>query len=96
MSKEQDKIERSKRIHQKETYVKKQVKIAKCHGLPVKTGEEHRLAKHSATTCGSSDCVMCANPRKVWKELTIQEKKFIQTESWTDVDDYEDLNSGRI
>lgn len=70
----------SKRIHQKETYVKKQVKIAKSHGFAVKAGEEHRLAKHSATTCGDSHCVMCGNPRKFFKEKTIQEKRFEQKE----------------
>jgi len=70
----------SKRILQKETYVKKQVRIAKAHGMPVKSGEEHRLAKHSATTCGDSNCVMCGNPRKFWGEPTIQEKRFDQKE----------------
>lgn len=84
MSKEEDKVNHSKRIHQKETYVKKQVKIAKSHGFPVKAGQEHRLAKHSATTCGDPNCFMCGNPRKFFKELTIQEKKFIQTETWDD------------
>jgi len=70
------KIKHSKRIQQKENYVNKQVKIAKAYGIPVK--EPHRLQDHSALTCGNPNCVMCANPRKVFKELTIQEKKFIE------------------
>lgn len=74
------KVKHSKRILQKEKYVKKQVKIAKSHGFPVKSGQEHRLAKHSATTCGDSNCVMCGNPRKFFKEPTIQEKRFDQKE----------------
>lgn len=79
-----EKEQHGKRIQQKERYIKKQVKIAKAYGMEVKPGEEHRYAKHSATTCGDSNCVMCGNPRKFWKERTIQEKKFIQTENWDD------------
>jgi hypothetical protein len=30
---------------------------------------------------------MCANPRKVWKEKTIQEKRFEQTEKYKDEND---------
>lgn len=82
MSNEFVKEKHSKRIQQKETYIKKQTEIAKAHGFPVKNGEEHRLAKHSATTCGDSHCVMCGNPRKFFKEKTIQEKSFEQTRDW--------------
>jgi formate dehydrogenase assembly factor FdhD len=96
MSKEEDKIQHSKRIHQKETYVKKQAKIAKHHGFPIKDGQEHRLAKHSATTCGNSNCAMCGNPRKFFNEPTIQEKKFMQTENWVSADPEEESESGRI
>ena len=39
----------------------------------------HAYAKRSATTCGDSNCVMCGNPRKFFKEKTIQEKRFEQT-----------------
>ena len=82
MSDELSKVYHSNRIHQKETYIKKQCMIAKAHNMQVKAGEEHRLAKHSATTCGDSNCVMCGNPRKFFKEPTIQEKKFDQTKNW--------------
>ena len=74
------KIKHSKRIQQKENYVNKQVKITKTYGLPV--NEPHRFQNHSALTCGNPNCVMCANPRKVFKELTIQEKKFIEELKW--------------
>lgn len=80
---EQAKIKHSKRIQQKENHINKQVKIAKSYGIPVKPGEEHYLAKHSATNCGDPNCVMCGNPRKFFKEPTIQEKRFAQTERWT-------------
>jgi len=78
MSKEEDKVKHSRRQLQKKSYINKQVKIAKAHHLDVK--EPHRLQKHSALTCGDSNCVMCGNPRKFFKELTIQEKRFYQKE----------------
>lgn len=78
MSKEEDKIKHSKRIHAKETAIKKQVKIAKTFGIEVK--EPHKYAKHHALDCGHPGCIMCGNPRKVWKQETIQEKRFKQIE----------------
>lgn len=84
MSTEVDKEKHSRRLHQDEVYIAKQVKIAKSKGIPVKPGEEHRLHKVSGLTCGDSNCVMCGNPRKFFKEPTMQEKKFIQTEKWND------------
>lgn len=84
MSTEEDKLKHSRRLQQDEVHIAKQLKIAKAHGFPVKNGEEHRLHKLSGTTCGDSNCVMCGNPRKFFKEPTIQEKKFIQTEKWNE------------
>lgn len=78
MSKEQDKLKHSKRIHAKQTAVKKQTKIAKAFGIEVK--EPHKFAKHHAMDCGHPGCIMCGNPRKVWKQDTIQEKSFKQPE----------------
>jgi hypothetical protein len=77
MSTEEDKVKHSRRLLQKQNYIKRQVKIAKAYNIPV--DEPHTLAKHSALTCGNPDCVMCANPRKVFKEPTIQEKSFYQS-----------------
>ena len=82
MSTEYDKIKHSKRIHAKQTAVKKQTKIAKAHGIQVK--EPHKFAKHHAMDCGQPGCIMCANPRKLWKEETIQEKRFKQPELHTE------------
>lgn len=72
---------RAERIHQKESYAKRQAKIASAHGVPVKSVKH---AEHSAMTCGSSNCVMCGNPRKMFHDTTIQEKSFSQTEVWQD------------
>jgi hypothetical protein len=78
MSTEEHKLKHSKRIHARETAIKKQVEIAKSYGIEVK--EPHKYAKHHALDCGRPGCTMCGNPRKIWKEETIQEKRFKQTE----------------
>ena len=74
MSKEEDKFKHSKRLLKDENAIKKQTKIAKSHGLPI--DKAHGFAKHHAMDCGQPNCIMCGNPRKVWGEKTIQEKKF--------------------
>lgn len=81
MSTEADKFNHSKRLQQNENAVKKQVKIAKAHGLTDKdkaVKEPHRLEKHHAMDCGNPGCMLCGNPRKVWHELTAQEKRMFQ------------------
>ncbi len=80
MSSENDKVKHSKRLHKEEAAIKRQVRIAKEYGVNVK--EPHKFAKHHAMNCGNPKCVMCGNPRKVFKEKTIQEQKFEQTEKY--------------
>ena len=89
MSTEQDKFKHSKRLLKDENAVKKQVKIAKEFGIPVK--EPHKFAKHHAMNCGNPNCVMCGNPRKTFKELTQQEKRLFQ-----DVEKTSDKHSNGI
>lgn len=76
MSNQTERQKHSKRIDKEESAIKRQVKIAKAHGQPVT--DPHRLAKHHAMNCGNPKCVMCGNPRKTFKELTIQERRFNQ------------------
>jgi hypothetical protein len=81
MSDEQAKVKHSKRLQQKENHVARQAKILKefSHGEQNQMLKEpHRLAKRHALNCGNPKCVMCANPRKTFKELTIQEKRHFQ------------------
>lgn len=85
MSGEQIKSRVSKRRLKDENAVRKQVKIAKAHGLTEKDKqikEPHRYAKHHAMDCGNPGCILCSNPRhnKLFKKerLTIQERKFFQ------------------
>jgi len=76
MSKEEDKLKHSQRLHRAWTAIKKQLSIAKSHGKIVE--EPHRLAKHHAMDCGVPNCPMCSNPRhnRATKDhLTIQEKR---------------------
>ena len=75
-----DKSKHQERIQQKENKIKKQLKIAKAFNIPFK--EPHKLLKRSVLSCGDPKCFLCANPRKVWNEKTIQEQKFEQTEKW--------------
>ena len=81
MSTEQDKLKNSKRRHADETAITRQVKIAKEHGLTEKDRaikEPHRMVKHHAMDCGQPGCVLCGNPRKLFNELTTQEKRLFQ------------------
>jgi hypothetical protein len=82
MSNEIDKEKRGKRILGDEHAIRKQMKIAKAAGVPIE--EPHRYVKHHALNCGDPKCIMCSNPRKTFKEKTIQEKRFLQTEGWDD------------
>ena len=75
MSTEQDTIKKSKRIQKDENAIKKQTKIAKTFGVPVK--EPHKFAKHHALDCGNPKCLLCSR-EKVFGEPTIQEKRFDQ------------------
>jgi hypothetical protein len=76
MSSEDQKEKHSKRLHQKKSYINKQVKIAKANHIPVE--QPHMFAKHAVMDCGNPDCPVCSNPRKLYKEKTIQEKRFEQ------------------
>jgi hypothetical protein len=82
MANEQAKYLNSRRRHKDEAAVRKQVTIAKQHGLTNKdkaVKEPHRLAKHHAMDCGNPECYLCGNPRKTHKDrLTQQEKRLFQ------------------
>ena len=78
MSNQEDKDKHSKRLQKETNAIKKQMKIAKSHGVPTDESEGHRYAKHHAMDCGDPDCFQCGNPRKFFKEPTIQEKRFDQ------------------
>lgn len=81
MSEEKDKYRSSKRRHQDEVAIAKQVKIAKQHHTPI--DQPHKFVKHHAMDCGDPGCCLCGNPRrnKMFKNkdrLTQQEKRLFQ------------------
>jgi hypothetical protein len=82
MSSEEDKLKHSKRLHKEDASIKRQIKLAKEYGIPVK--EPHKLHKMRLLNCGNPNCVMCMNPRKSFGEKTMQERKFEQMEKHYD------------
>ena len=82
MSDQETKEKRSKRLQKDENVSKRQMKIAKSHNMPFDEYEGHRYVKHHAMDCGNPNCIMCGNPRKTFKEKTVQEASFDQTKNW--------------
>ena len=72
----QERVKKNLRMQRDENAIKKQVKIARTHGMNVK--EPHKFVKHHALDCGQPGCVLCGNPRKTFSELTTQEKRLFQ------------------
>lgn len=82
----------SRRRHRTNVAIARQVRIARQHGLNDKhIKEPHRNAKHHAMDCGQPGCMLCGNPRKVFKEQTIQEQRQHQ-----DVDRVTDRHSNGL
>jgi hypothetical protein len=81
MSNDTAKFLNSRRRHKNDVAVARQVRIARQHGLGFRDRvikEPHRLAKHHAMDCGQPGCMLCGNPRKIFKERTAQEKRMYQ------------------
>ena len=78
MSNSDDKSKRSRRIQQDDRAIQRQVTIAKTVGLPIV--EAHRYIKKRAMDCGNPGCPVCSNPRKLYKQKTIQERRQEQNE----------------
>ena len=74
--------QRSQRLHDDKIHAQRQLKIAKAYGFNV--DNPHRFEKTHATTCGDSNCAMCGNPRKFFKEVTQQEKRLALRATDTD------------
>ena len=85
MSKDEDRISHSRRLLREEAAIAKQMRIAKAHGLVA--DKPHMFGKTHSMTCGNPNCVMCSNPRKTFKELTIQEQRMFQTKLQDDTND---------
>lgn len=71
----------SQRRHKTDVAIARQVQIAKQHGLTNQDKsikQPHRMAKHHAMDCGQPGCMLCGNPRKLFNEMTAQEKRLFQ------------------
>ena len=88
MSTEEDKFKKSKRLLKDDNAIKKQTKIAREFGVPIK--EPHRLAKQHALDCGNPKCLLC-HSEKVFGKKTIKERRFDQ-----DVDTISDKRSNGL
>lgn len=89
MSDPETKEKRSKRFLKDESHIKNRLRTVKSLHLDTKRYERepHRLCDNIHLSCGNSNCVMCGNPRKMWKEKTMQERSFEQNKLW---DSYKD------
>lgn len=69
---------KAKRIRRTNRAIARQTRILKDRGLSyqLEYKQPHRFAKMHALDCGIPGCPMCANPRRVWGQKTIQERKF--------------------
>jgi hypothetical protein len=76
MSNDNDRYKSSRRRLKDENAVKRQTRIAQSRGSPVT--EPHKFAKRHAMDCGQPGCFLCGNPRKIFKELTVQEQRMMQ------------------
>jgi hypothetical protein len=95
MSKEEDKVTHSERLHQKAVKIKRQIQLAKNYGYHKLSSamhnwrfltQPHRNHKKNIFNCGDPKCYMCMNPRRADGEETIQERKHKQEKFYKDVD----------
>lgn len=77
MSDEVTKLKRSTRFLKDENSIKRQLELARCHGL-FNIKDQGKYRKRSWADCGNPQCVMCMNPRKAFGEETIQERRMKQ------------------
>lgn len=64
-------MNRASRRSKTNKFIRKQVKIAKSLGITILN--PGKLKKKHALDCGKSRCLICGNPRKLWKKIPIQE-----------------------
>ena len=88
MSTPDEREKRNHRLQQDENVIARQVKISKS-SLDGVHAPEHSFVKRHSTNCGDPGCHMCGNPRKFFKEETMQERSHKQDKFW-DADDATD------
>lgn len=68
------------RRHHTATAINKQLEIAKSKGMTHMLNQPHRLAKTRALDCGNPACLVC-HSEKIFHKPTLQERKFIESNS---------------
>lgn len=68
------------RRHKDEVVIARQLRIARRSGAGNNPDvqQPHRMVKRHAMDCGNTRCPLCANPRTLRGERTIQEQRFYQ------------------
>ena len=73
-----DRSKRANRLQRTANAIKKQIRIAKnAWNAEHLLKQPHRFAKRHALDCGNPECLVC-HSEKVFRKLTLQEKKFIE------------------
>ena len=73
------KLRKSRRIARTNAAIKRQQRLAKTAGVhKLHEDQPHRYAKVHSLDCGTPRCFICGNPRSIWKQKTLQEKKFLE------------------
>jgi hypothetical protein len=83
MSDENTKNQHSRRLHQDQVAIDRQITIAKNYDMHRNTtwkyiDQPHRNHKKAILNCGDPKCYMCMNPRRADGEETIQERRHKQ------------------
>ena len=90
MSDQETKHKRSNRIHKSKSKGIKRYKDFKeilwRGNFSTDKKLDRRFEDRAHFSCGNSQCVMCANPRKTFRELTLKEKSDAEFQKLLDVD----------
>ena len=84
MSNQSQREKHGERFFQKIKKLARKLKLAKEYHHEHALNNPHKYHKKSLFTCGNPECVGCMNPRKAFKEKTMQERKFEQQEKIKD------------
>lgn len=69
---------RAERRHNTKKIIQKRKNLLGTNWNDLYNKQPHRLSKMNGVNCGDPKCIMCSNPRKLFKEKTIHEKSFYQ------------------
>lgn len=70
-----DKIALTVKHHHEQRIIKKYIKAYKDYGFGDKNVVKGKWRKHNPFNCGNSHCMLCTNPRRTWKRITLSEVK---------------------